>query len=95
MQRIGHRLRRQSADTEFCKALVCIEAGDDDGTSRASGDRATARERAARACALHRSPESLAAAALAALADRDFPTAGRQWRAARAASGTPPAESGS
>ena len=49
------------------------------------GDRAAARERAARACTLHRSPESLAAAALAALADRDFPAAVRWWRATRAA----------
>ena len=48
------------------------------------GDRAAARERAARACALHRSPESLTAAALAALADRDFPAAVRFWRATRA-----------
>ena len=44
------------------------------------GDRAVARERAARACALHRTPESLAAAALAALADRNFPAAVRLWR---------------
>ena len=49
------------------------------------GDRAVARERAARACALHRSPESLTAAALAALADRDFPAAARWWRETRAA----------
>ena len=47
------------------------------------GDRAVAREQAAHACALHRSPESLIAAALAALADRDFPAALRLWRAAR------------
>lgn len=51
------------------------------------GDRAAARERAARACALHRSPASLSAAALAALADRDFAAAVRLWRAARAAAG--------
>ena len=49
------------------------------------GDRAAARERAARACALHRSPDNLTAAALAALADRDFPAAVRWWRATRAA----------
>ena len=49
------------------------------------GDRAAAREQAARACALHRSPGSLVAAALAALADRDFPAALRFWRATRAA----------
>ena len=49
------------------------------------GDRAAARERAARACALHRSPDNLAAAALGALADRDFPAAVRLWRASRAA----------
>ena len=49
------------------------------------GDRAAARERASHACALHRSRESLTAAALAALADRDFPAAVRLWRATRAA----------
>ena len=49
------------------------------------GDRAAARERAGRACALHRCPESLTVAALAALADRDFPAAVRLWRATRAA----------
>ena len=59
------------------------------------GDCAAARERAARACALHRSRESLAAAALAALADRDFPAALRWWRATRAATGASRAASDS
>ena len=38
------------------------------------------------ACALHRSPESLTALALVALADRDFPAAIRLWREVRAGS---------
>ena len=48
------------------------------------GDPAEARHRAGRACTLHRSPESLMALALAALADRDFPAAIRLWREIRA-----------
>ena len=47
------------------------------------GDRGEARAHAGRACALHRSPESLAELALAALADRDFPAALRLWREIR------------
>ena len=57
--------------------------------ARAALDRddcAEARARAARACALHRSPESLTALALVALADRDFPAAIRLWREVRAGS---------
>ncbi len=50
------------------------------------GDRAEARAHAARACALHRSSESLTALAVAALADRDFPAALRLWRETRAGS---------
>ena len=50
------------------------------------GDRAEARNRARRACTLHRSPESLAALALAALADSDFPAAIRLWREIRTGS---------
>ena len=50
------------------------------------GDRAEARDRAGRACALHRSPASVTALALAALADRDFPAALRLWREVRAGS---------
>ena len=50
------------------------------------GDRGEARAHAGRACALHRSPESLAVLALAALADRDFPAALRLWREIRAES---------
>ena len=50
------------------------------------GDRAEARACAGRACALHRSPASVAALALAALADRDFPAALRLWREVRAGS---------
>jgi len=51
------------------------------------GDRAEARVCGDRACALHRSPESLTTLALAALADRDFPAAIRLWREVRAGSG--------
>ena len=47
------------------------------------GDRTAARAHAARACALHRSPESLTALAVAALADRDFPAALQLWREIR------------
>ena len=47
------------------------------------GDRAAARAHAARACALHRSPESVTVLAVAALADRDFPAALRLWRQIR------------
>ena len=50
------------------------------------GDRAEARNRARRACTLHRSSESLAALALAALADSDFPAAIRLWREIRTGS---------
>ncbi|MYH28095.1 MAG: hypothetical protein F4137_04390 [Acidobacteria bacterium] len=46
-------------------------------------DRAAARAHAGRACALHRSPESLTVLAVAALADRDFPAALRLWRETR------------
>ena len=52
-------------------------------------DGAEARRRAARACALHRSPESLIALAAAALADRDFPAAIRLWREIRSRSAPP------
>ena len=51
-----------------------------------SGDRVAARAHAGRACALHRSPESLTVLALAALADNDFPATLRLWREIRAAS---------
>ena len=50
------------------------------------GDRAAARLHAGRACALHRSPESLTALAVAALAARDFPAALRLWREIRTGS---------
>ena len=50
------------------------------------GDRAEARAHAGRACALHRSPESLAVRAVAALAERDFTAALRLWREIRAGS---------
>ena len=50
------------------------------------GDRAAARAHAGRACDLHRSPESLAVLALAALAASDFPAALRLWREIRAGS---------
>ena len=53
------------------------------------GDRAEARTRAARACTLHRSPESLTALAVAALADGDFPAAIRLWREIRSRSVPP------
>ena len=51
------------------------------------GDRAAARAHAGRACALHRSPESLTALAVTALAAGDFPAALRLWRETRAGSG--------
>ncbi len=51
------------------------------------GDRAEARAHAGRACALHRSLESLTALAVAALASGDFPAALRLWREIRAGSG--------
>ena len=54
-------------------------------------DPAGARDHAGRACALHRSRESLTVLALAALADRDFPGALRLWREIRAG----PVEGGS
>ena len=47
------------------------------------GDPGEARAHAGRACALHRSADSLIALALAALADRDFPAALRLWREIR------------
>ncbi len=53
------------------------------------GDHAEARNLAARACALHRSPESLTALAVAALADRDFPAALRLSREIRSRSAPP------
>jgi len=51
------------------------------------GDCAVARAHAGRACALHRSPESLVTLAAATLADRDFPAALRLWREIREGSG--------
>ena len=51
------------------------------------GDCQEARAHAGRACALHRSPESLAVLALAALTDRDFPAALRLWSEIRGGSG--------
>ncbi|MYN64600.1 MAG: hypothetical protein F4X11_06170 [Acidobacteria bacterium] len=51
------------------------------------GDREAARAHAGRACALHRSPESLTALAVTALAAGDFPAALRLWREIRAGSG--------
>ena len=51
------------------------------------GDRAAARTHAGRACALHRSPESLAVFAVTALAAGDFPAALQLWRRIRAGSG--------
>ncbi len=56
-------------------------------TALERGDCAEARGHAGRACALHRSAESLTALAVAALADRDFPAALRLWREIRAGSG--------
>lgn len=50
------------------------------------GDAAEARGCAERACALHRSPVSVTALALTALAGRDFPAALRLWREVRAGS---------
>ena len=47
------------------------------------GDHAAARAHAGRACALHRSPESLVTLAATALAARDFPAALRLWREIR------------
>ena len=51
------------------------------------GARAAARAHAARACALHRSPESVTVLAVAALADRDFPAALRLLSALTGGSG--------
>ena len=47
-----------------------------------------ARDFAHRACALHRSPDSLTVRALVALRDGDFPLALRLWREIRNGSGT-------
>ena len=52
------------------------------------GQRSDARSSACRACALHRSPESVVVRAVVALADRDFPLALRLWREIRQGRGT-------